>query len=249
MPKVCVNTSIAVKNVSPESTEGLERFGLFYPNIPQKLLAKVAEEDDAKVLLDTYMDFLEDWNIQYDKQPLQTLKSFIITVSGCETAQRVAEKEVTFVVTDIEKVWDEEKLFTVLEKAVPELPNKLEFEKEIKFDTVDILGEMPMGKYYCPMCQKFFEFSIQRDTITCPFMPQKCMATPTDIEKMNYDIDDLIYMYEVTLDIYKRMISEFDGREKLLPVLSEILEEEWNLEVEDEKLKQVGELLGIKSDT
>lgn len=245
MPKVCVNTPIAVENVSPESTEGLERFGLFYPNIPQRLLAEVAEEDDAEILLEAYMDFLEDWNIQYDKQPLQTLKSFIITVSGCETAQRVAENEVTFVVTDVDKVWNEDKLFSMLKKSVPELASKLGFEKEIKFDTVDILGNMPMGKYYCPMCQKFFEFSIQRDTITCPFMPQKCMATPTNIEKMNYDIDDLIYMYDVTPDIYKRMIREFEGREKLLTILKEILEEEWYLEVEDEKLNQVGKLLGI----
>lgn len=80
-------------------------------------------------------------------------------------------------------------------------------------------------------------------------MPQKCMATPTDIEKMNYDIDDIIYMYDVTLDIYKRIISKFEEGEKLLPILKEILEDEWKLQVSDEKLKEVGELLGITSDT
>ncbi len=249
MPKVCINTPIAVENVSPESTEGLERFGLFYPNIPQKLLAEVIDKDEAEILVDVYMGFLNDWNIQYEDQPLQTMKSFIITVSGCETAQRVGEDEITFVITDVEKVWDEDKLFSILEKAVLELASKLEFDREIKFDAVDILGDKPMGKYYCPMCQKFFEFSIQRETITCPFMPQKCMATPTDIEKMNYDIDDIIYMYEVTPDIYKRMISKFEEGEKLLPTLKEILEDEWKLQVPDEKLKEVGELLGITSDT
>ncbi len=249
MPKVCINTPIAVENFSPESTEGLERFGLFYPNIPQKLLAQIIDKDEAEILVDVYMNFLTDWNIQFEEQPLQTLKSFIITVSGCETAQRVGENEVTFVITDVEKVWDKDKLFELLRIAVPKLKDELGFKKDILFDSVDILGDMPMGKYYCPMCQKFFEFSIQRDTITCPFMPQKCMATPTDIEKMNYGLDDLIYMYDVTPDIYKRMISKFEDVEKLLPILRDILEEDWMFDVEEEKLKEVGELLGIKSDT
>lgn len=94
MPKVCINTPIAVENVSPESTEGLERFGLFYPNTPQKLLAEVIDKDEDEILVDVYMGFLNDWNIQYGDQPLQTLKSFIITVSGCETAQRVGEDDI-----------------------------------------------------------------------------------------------------------------------------------------------------------
>lgn len=64
----------------------------------------------------------------------------------------------TFVVTDVEKVWEEDKLFSILEKAVLELASKLEFDREIKFDAVDILGDMPMGKYYCPMCQNFSNF-------------------------------------------------------------------------------------------
>lgn len=241
MPRVCINTPIAVENLSPESTEGLERFGLFYPKIPQKMLARSVDKNDAERLVEEYIKFLEDWNVQYEEQPLQTMKSFMIIVSGCETAQRVEKDKVTFVVTDIEKVWKKDKLFSILEKAIPALAAHLNFDREIGFDSVDILGDMPMGKYYCPMCSKFFEFSIQRDTITCPFMPQKCMATPTNIEKMKYKIEDFIYMYEVTPDIYKRMITGGD-----LEYLREILMDEWNIEAEGEVLKKVGALLGIE---
>lgn len=245
MPKVCLNSPIAVENMPPESTEGLEKFGLFYPKIPQMILAKFIDTDEAEELADIYFDFLKDWNIRYEEQPLQTIKSFIITVSGCETAQRVEEDKVTFIVTDIDKVWEKEKLFEILEEALKSLKARLNFHKDIELDETSILGDMPMGKYYCPMCQKFFEFSIQRDTITCPLMAQKCMATPTDIEKMKYDLDDLIHVYNVTPSIYKDMIEAVYDGEGGMEYMEEILKEEWDFDIGEEKLKKVAELLGI----
>jgi len=247
MPKVCLNSPIAVENLPPESTEGLEKFGLFYPKIPQMVLAKYLDEDQAEELVNVYFDFLDDWNIKYEEQPLQTIKSFIITVSGCETAQRVEEEKVTFIVTDIDKVWEKEKLFRLLGKALDMVIDRLDFKKSIVLDDTSILGDMPMGKYYCPMCQKFFEFSIQRDTITCPLMAQKCMATPTNIEKMKYDLDDLIHVYDVTPSIYKDMIEAVNDGEGGMEYLEEVLKEEWDFEIEEQKLQKVGELLGISS--
>ncbi len=246
MPKVCLNSPIAVEEVPPESTVGLEKFGLFYPKIPQKLLAEYVDEDDAEKLVDIYFDFIQDWNIQYEEQPLQTIKSFVITVSGCETAQRVEEDKITFVVTDIDKVWEKKRLFVVLRKTLKVMKDRLGFEKEIELDDTSILGGMDMGKYYCPMCHKFFEFSIQRDTITCPLMAQKCMATPTNIEKMNYRLEDLIHVYEVTPSIYQKMIGEFYDGGDGLDLLENILEDEWDFEVKREDLERVGELLGLE---
>ncbi len=246
MPKVCLNSPIAVEEVPPESTVGLEKFGLFYPKIPQKLLAEYVDEDDAEKLVDIYFDFIQDWNIQYEEQPLQTIKSFVITVSGCETAQRVEEDKITFVVTDIDKVWEKKRLFVVLRKTLKVMKDRLGFEKEIELDDTSILGDMDMGKYYCPMCHKFFEFSIQRDTITCPLMAQKCMATPTNIEKMNYRLEDLIHVYEVTPSIYQKMIGEFYDGGDGLDLLENILEDEWDFEVKREDLERVGELLGLE---
>ncbi|KXA89492.1 hypothetical protein AKJ62_03060 [candidate division MSBL1 archaeon SCGC-AAA259D14] len=81
MPKVCLNSPIAIENIAPESTLGLENFGLFYPKIPQNLASELIDiqtENFGVKWADAYLDFLEEWNIQYKDQPLQTLKSFII---------------------------------------------------------------------------------------------------------------------------------------------------------------------------
>jgi len=249
MPKVCLNSPIAIENISPESTETLEKFGLFYPKIPQELAAKLIGEDVEDVAgkwVEEYLDFIEEWKIDYEDQPLQTLKSFVIIASGCETSQRIDEGKARFIITDPEKNWEVEKLMDLMGVAIPKLAQKLGISKEIELDSTSILGDQPMGKYYCPMCQKFFEFSIQRDDITCPLMAQKCMATPTDIEKMSYDIDDLIKVYQVTPKIHKRFISQIDGKEDGASVLKEILVEDWDFEVDDESLEELGELLGIE---
>lgn len=97
------------------------------------------------------------------------------------------------------------------------------------------------------MCQKFFEFSIQRDTITCPLMAQKCMATPASIEKIDYRVEDLIHVYDVTPSIYARMIGAVYGEKNGMATLKTILKNEWDLEPKKESLKKVGELLGLEA--
>lgn len=248
MPKMCVNTPIAVETLPPESTEGLERFGLFYPKIPQRLTAHLMPDNVEAIAdkwVDAYLEFLGDWHIQYDEQPLQTLKSFIIIASGCETAQRVSPDSITFVVMDVEKVWDRDVLFTLLGRAVPRLAGILGITQQIQFDDIAILGDRPMGRYYCPMCQKFFEFSIQRDTITCPLMAQKCMATPRDIANSTPSSDGLVHMYRVTPDIYRRFIMMLPETGRGTQALRHMLEEDWHLSVDEETLEKIATLLGL----
>ena len=67
-------------------------------------------------LADAYLSFLADWGIRPAEEPLQTLKRFTILLSGCETAQRVNEEAITFVVTDLERIWREDKLLPRLRR-------------------------------------------------------------------------------------------------------------------------------------
>ena len=52
-------------------------------------LADTEEPVDSGAVVDAHLSFLADLGIRPDAEPLQTLKSFIILLSGCETAQRV----------------------------------------------------------------------------------------------------------------------------------------------------------------
>lgn len=249
MPKVCINSPIPVELVGPESTISLEKMGLFYPKIPQKILAYVAKGDPKEIArkwVSVYLDFLEQWNFNYKHEPLQAIKSFIITVSGSETGQRIRSDEITLVLTDLEKVWEKEKFFGILEPALELLKEKLAVEQNIKLDSLDIIGDMDTGKYYCPMCSKFFEFSTQKDSITCPLMAQKCMAVPTNINNIKYKLDHLIRVYDYTPDIYKRLAEALDPQPGTKDYLGQILAEEWLFEVDDSSLNTVAGLLGIK---
>ncbi|MBW6463128.1 MAG: hypothetical protein K0B84_02950 [Firmicutes bacterium] len=249
MPKVCINSPIPVELVGPESTICLEKIGLFYPKIPQKMLAFIAQgdpEDIAEKWVETYLAFLDDWNFDYKHEPLQALKSFIISISGSETGQRLHSNEITFILTDLEKVWDGKKFFSILKPALGMLKEKLDFKESISLDSLDILGDMDTGRYYCPMCSKFFEFSTQKDSITCPLMAQKCMAVPTDINKIKYNLDQLIRVYDCTPDLYKRFALALEGQPGAKEELRRILVEEWLFEVNDEGLTKLGALLGIR---
>ncbi len=249
MPKVCINTPIPVELAGPESTVCLEKIGLFYPKIPQKMLAYVAKGNPEKVAakwVDIYLAFLDQWNFAYKHEPLQTIKSFIITTSGSETGQRIRPGEITLVLTDLEKVWDSKVFFSILEPALEILKEKLAVDQAFKLDSLDILGDMDTGRYYCPMCSKFFEFSTQKDSITCPLMAQKCMAVPTDISKIKYNLDHLIRVYEYTPDIYKRLAEAVDAQPGARDHLSRILTEEWHFAVDKQSMDAVCRLLGVK---
>lgn len=249
MTKMCVNTPIAIENFNPESSEGIERIGLFYPKFPQKLLSEAVTKDYLNIgieLAKEYINFLNDWMIRYKNQPMQTLKSFLIIISGVETAQRVNEDEITFVFLDIEKNWDKEKLFNILNGALPILAKELNIEQKIKLDSMDIIGDRPVGKYYCTACGMFFEFGMKKDKVTCPLMAQKCMFTPTNIENSNYKIEQLIKIYRITPEIFKRFMSLIDkDQDKIKTELKNILKDEWLLEIGDSNLEILSELLGI----
>ncbi len=249
MPRVCINTPIPVELVGPESTISLEKIGLFYPKTPQKMLAFLAKGDPQKIAaswVKVYFDFLDQWNFEYKHEPLQAIKSFIITIAGSETGQRIRSGEITLVLTDLEKVWDENSFFEILKHALDLLKEKLAVEEKITLDSIEILGDMDTGKYFCPMCSKFFEFSTQKDSITCPLMAQKCMAVPTNINNIKYKFEHLVRVYEYTPDIYKRLAEALDPQPGAKEYLRKQLEEEWLFEVDEKQHASLCRLLGIK---
>lgn len=234
MTKMCVNTPIAIENFNPESSESFEKMGLFYPKFPQRLLSKLIQDDFLKTgerFATEYINLLKDWMVKYKKQPMQTLKSFLIIVSGAETAQRVNEEEITFVFLDVEKNWDKEKLFKIIKGALPVLVKELNIKQAIKLDYMDILGDKPGGKYYCSACGMFFEFGMKRDKVTCPLMAQKCMFTPTNIEDSNYTIEKLEKIYRINPDVFKRFLSVIKKDSKEVKTqLQNLLIDDWHLE-------------------
>ncbi len=248
MTKVCINTPIPVELMGPESTICLEKFGLFYPKIPQKIIAYHADGDPhdiAEKWVSVYLNFLKEWNFQYQHEPLQTIKSFIVSISGCETGQRVQADKITFVLTDIGKTWNKQALYDILAPALELLKKELSISQSLALDDIDIVGEEATGKYYCPMCHKFFEFSTQRDSITCPLMAQKCMATPTHIEKIKYQLDDLVYVYQHTPDIYRNFVEVLETKPEGKEYLKGLLTDEWLLDVDNDSLKSISDLLGL----
>ncbi|MGM0442387.1 MAG: hypothetical protein ACQEQC_08220 [Elusimicrobiota bacterium] len=247
MTKMCVNTPIAIENTPPESSVWMEKMGLFYPNLPQQLMASMVD-DPATVgekWAHIYLKFLKEWKIDYSDQPLQTVKSFVIFASGCESAQRVNEDRITFVITDLGKVWEKDKLFTILAEAFTVLKKELDISQKIELDEIDIIGDRPLGRYYCAMCRKFFEFGIPREKIVCPLMSQKCMFDPIQIDDIKYNIDGLLKMYRISPDLYKRFIEILPNSDRGKETLKTILKEHWKLEPEAEKITEMESLLGL----
>ncbi len=232
MAGMCINTPIAVENLAPESTEALEKFGLFYPKIPQRILSSAIHDhfpETGERLAVTYLDFLKEWRFDIsEQQPLQTVKSFIILLTGCETAQRINEKSITFVLMDAGKIWEKDKIKKILEGSLAYLKNVLKIEHELHLDFIDIFGEREVGKYYCAKCGMFFEFGIKRDTVTCPLMSQKCMFDPQHIEKASYSTDKFVKQFEITPDIYKRFMQGIDKKNISSDALSAIAKE-WKI--------------------
>jgi hypothetical protein len=248
MTTMCVNSPIALEKFMPESTEWLEKMGLFYPKIPQMVMAALLKENPAPIgkrLAETYLEFLAEWKIEHNRQPLQTLKSFVLVFSGCETAQRIRENEILFIVTDMQKIWGEDILFPLLKDALDGLKNRFGITQEMRFDSMEIIGERNLGKYYCGMCKKFFEFGIERDKVTCPLMAQKCMFDPVNINKIKYQIADYIKVLRITPDLYSRFISLVPERINGPAILKEILANDWKFEFGEAELREVQDLLGL----
>jgi hypothetical protein len=239
MTGMCVNTPIAVENLAPESTEALEKFGLFYPKIPQRILSEVITDnyrETGKNLAKVYLDFIKEWKFIISKQqPLQTIKSFIIILTGCETAQRINGKSITFVLMDAEKVWEKDKIKEILSGSLDYLKSNLNIEHELKLDFIDILGEREVGKYFCAKCGMFFEFGIKRESVTCPLMAQKCMFDPQHIDKVEYSSEKLIKQFEITPDIYKRFIESIKNKNDFSDKLDAILKD-WKVADFEDKI-------------
>jgi DNA-directed RNA polymerase subunit RPC12/RpoP len=242
MTGMCVNTPIAVENLAPESTEALEKFGLFYPKIPQKILSEIITEnfqETGKNLAKIYLDFIKEWKFDISKQQqLQTIKSFIIILTGCETAQRINDKSITFVLMDAGKIWEKDKIKEMLLGSLEYLKKILNVEHELNLDFIDILGEREVGKYFCAKCGMFFEFGIRRDVVTCPLMAQKCMFDPQNIDKVDYPSDKLVKQFEITPDIYKRLIASIGKQVGFSDRLTEILTD-WKVRDNQEKIMKL----------
>jgi hypothetical protein len=248
MPKMCINTPIPVELLPVESAITLEKFGLFYPKIPQKVLAHLADTEepvDARALVDAYLGFLADWGIRPADEPLQTLKSFIILLSGCETAQRVNEEAITFVVTDLDRIWREDRLLPLLEATLPLLAAEVGVTQPIRLGAMALMGERPSGRYFCPMCRKFFEFSTQRKTVTCPLMAQKCMAQPAAIANATFGADDFVHVYSVTPDFHARLAAALPARADARDFLAAVLRDDWGLEPDGDQLAAIAASLGV----
>ncbi|MHA1310025.1 MAG: hypothetical protein ACTSQO_03770 [Candidatus Helarchaeota archaeon] len=280
MTKMCVNTPIAIETSPPDSVAGLERFGLYYPKIAQKLMntsviealkgekpsyksdnsvnnslsinnewTRKLREIGEKIAVE-YFKFLDDWKINYKKNELQVIKSLILILSGCETAQRNTEDGFIFLIMDIEKVWKKEIFIEVIKSAVEVLSEKLavkeKINKEVKVDTIDLFMHLEVGKYFCSMCSMFFEYGPKKEKVTCPLMPQKCMFMPTDIKQMNYSIEMLDKLYKITPDIYKRLFL-FPKLREPKKALLKILEEDWGfkIDLQDRYLESTGRSIGI----
>lgn len=239
MTGMCVNTPIAVENLAPESTEALEKFGLFYPKIPQRILSEIIIDnfqETGKNLAKIYLDFIKEWKFGLiQQQPLQTIKSFIIILTGCETAQRINENSITFVLMDAGKVWEKDKIKNILLGSLYYLKSILKVEHELNIDFIDILGEREVGKYFCAKCGMFFEFGIRREGVTCPLMSQKCMFDPQHIDKVNYTSDKFLKQFTITPDIYKRFIESIKSKTDFSGKLNEILNE-WKITDNQEKI-------------
>ena len=166
MPKMCINTPIPVELLPLESSIALEKLGLFYPKVPQKLLADLADTDatvDAPALVAGVSLVPGRWGVDAPQRALQALKSFIILLSGCETAQRVAEDAITFVVTDVERVWKRERLFALLRRPCRTSP-AVGIGRSSRLDDIDLLGEKPSGARTSARCAASSSSSPRRRT-------------------------------------------------------------------------------------
>jgi hypothetical protein len=150
-------------------------------------------------------------------------------------------------VTDMQKIWGEDTLFVLLKDALDELKGRFGITQEIKFDSMEIIGERNLGKYYCGMCRKFFEFGIEREKVTCPLMAQKCMFDPMNISKIKYQIADYIKVLRITPDLYSRFMALVPERRNGPAILRNILANDWKFEFGDAELREIQELLSLSS--
>ncbi|HHS98201.1 MAG TPA: hypothetical protein ENK08_09980 [Chloroflexi bacterium] len=255
MTGMCINQAIPVESVPPPHPIAYERFGLFYPKFPQRALAwlvdGVAPEQRAELgaaLADAYLEELTEWRVQYRQNPVETLKSFVVFLSGCEVSQRRLADRLLFIVLDPDRVWpNREALREVGEAALEHLRREVDFPHPAQIDFVEIVPG-PLGRYFCPKCRMYFEFGKARERVICPLMPQKCMFEPTAVSG-TYPLADLLKIYRITPGLYGRLMrtARRFSRASLGDVVAALDEEVrgWGFEGTEEEWAALYGLLGL----
>ncbi len=205
MTKMCLNAPIPVEVVAPSNPEAFERFGLFYPKIPQRVMDSLMKGIDAvsigKKFAELYLNELREWHIQYKTDLIYLIKTFIVFVSGSEVAQRVLEKQILFMVMDMGKVFKNEEIKEVIRSGAEFLRKAVNLERGVTVDFIDVVpGDY--GRYYCKKCSMFFEFGMKREKVTCPLMAQKCMFEPKNVSNETGTLSDLVKIYRITPHLY-----------------------------------------------
>ncbi len=136
-------------------------------------------------------------------------------------------------------------MFDRRQKIMDKIKGRLSVRQDIKFDQMEIVGEREMGKYYCRMCHKFFEFGIEREKITCPLMAQKCMLDPVNIKNIKYTVGDFIKVLKISPDIHSKFLSLIPKRKNGPTILKEILANDWKFELTEQDLQEVLQLFGL----
>ena len=222
MTKMCLSAPIPVEIISPPSPEAFEKVGLFYPKIPQRVIDDLLVGVDGKKVGEEfarlYLNEMDAWHVQYKTDLLYFLKTFIVFISGSETAQRILEDEILFLVMDMDKIYKNGVIKDVLQSGVTYLKKQVGLHRKVSIKFVSIIpGEM--GRYYCAKCGMFFEFGVVRDKVTCPLMAQKCMFEPKNVKMETGAVKDFIKIYKITPHLYKNFIGilpQDNGKQSLL---------------------------------
>ena len=205
MSKMCLNAPIPVEVVAPSNPEAFERFGLFYPKIPQRVMDSLMKGIDTvsigKKFAELYLNEIKEWHIQYETDSIYLIKTFIVFVSGSEVAQRVLEKQILFMVMDIGKVFKNDEIKEVIRSGAEFLRKAVNLEREVTVDFIDVVSG-DYGRYYCKKCSMFFEFGMKREKVTCPLMAQKCMFESKNVSNETGTLSDLVKIYRITPHLY-----------------------------------------------
>jgi hypothetical protein len=73
------------------------------------------------------------------------------------------------------------------------------------------------------------------------------MFDPVNIDKIKYQIADLIKVLRITPDLYSRFISLLPDRKKGAAILKRILTDDWKFGFSETELQDVQHLLGLSS--
>ena len=212
MTGMCINNAIPIEAVAPPHPIAYERFGLFYPRFPQRALSRLSAgvaqgelEALGRAWAETYLEELAEWRVAYQDNPVETCKSFVIFISGCEVSQRRLDDRLLFIILDVDNVWpNRDALRQALEGGLQVLRQAVGFADPVEVDFIEIVPG-PLGRYFCPKCRMYFEFGKAREKVICPLMPQKCMFEPTAIQGP-YPLRDLLKIYRITPRLYARLI-------------------------------------------